>query len=330
MNKLITWIAISYLWAVILYLIGRQLVEGWHPIITLINCFIPFLFLPLLIIIPYAFWIRSKILLASMLPLVGCFIYLYGALFWPLVPTGAPEPSADDLALMTFNLGPGQSTPEYVAQAIAQTSADIVAVQELTVPLAEQLRADLGTTYPYMLLDPESETTGLLSRYPIHHVQWYKSRDDVRAYLRAEIEWQDTLLQVWVFHPRPPRPAWVENTIIPLGLDDRVPQQQTRELAENVGTFDDPTIVMGDFNMTDQAPAYSELSNLLYDAHRQVGWGFGFTFPHLLFINRYMPWPMLRLDYIFYSGDFRALSSSVSCQADSDHCSMFAVLERMP
>ena len=80
LNKLITWIAISYLWAVILYLIGRQLVEGWHPIITLINCFIPFLFLPLLIIIPWAFWIRSKILLANILPLVGCFIYLYGYL----------------------------------------------------------------------------------------------------------------------------------------------------------------------------------------------------------------------------------------------------------
>ena len=42
-----------------------------------------------------------------------------------------------------------------------------------------------------------------------------------------------------------------------------------------------PLIVIGDFNLTDQQSLYTSLTRHLRDAHREGGWGMGFTFTPL-------------------------------------------------
>ena len=75
-----------------------------------------------------------------------------------------------------------------------------------------------------------------------------------------------------------------------------------------------PTLMMGDFNFTDQSSDYKVLArSRLHDTFREVGWGFGATWPvHVGGINRFMP--VARLDYIWHSDEFQARSVRIgSC-----------------
>ena len=52
-----------------------------------------------------------------------------------------------------------------------------------------------------------------------------------------------------------------------------------RELLALAGGEEIPTIVAGDFNLSDTSQAYSWLGDVLHDSHRAAGWGLGLTFP---------------------------------------------------
>jgi endonuclease/exonuclease/phosphatase family metal-dependent hydrolase len=104
-------------------------------------------------------------------------------------------------------------------------------------------------------------------------------------------------------------------------------EAQARRLMADIATRSEAVIVAGDFNCTDQSGAYSILADTLSDAHQAAGWGFGHTFPAyggswhgIPIVPRQM-----RLDMIFYSDDFVALSSSVgSAHGESDHLPVLA------
>lgn len=80
-----------------------------------------------------------------------------------------------------------------------------------------------------------------------------------------------------------------------------------------------PVIVCGDFNDTPASYAYHRIKGLLTDGFRQAGSGFGYTFRELR--------RLFRIDYIFYSSDFRGISYDSPSLPYSDHnpvvCTVF-------
>jgi endonuclease/exonuclease/phosphatase (EEP) superfamily protein YafD len=94
-------------------------------------------------------------------------------------------------------------------------------------------------------------------------------------------------------------------------------------IGENPG----PLIAPVDFNATDRNTAYRMIVSELSDSWREVGWGFGHTFPgsngfgsRFHFMGVPLPRWLLRIDYVFHSEHWQAESAVVGpWDGVSDH-----------
>jgi endonuclease/exonuclease/phosphatase (EEP) superfamily protein YafD len=300
----------------------RTLLKEWPPFLALLNSFTPFLFVPLLLALPLALLARSRIGLVGLAIVSALFFSLYGPLFLPRFEPYATQ-SGDTLDVMTFNLGLYLSQPEQIVAVIASEKADIVGVQEMTPAAANQLRE----LYPYRVLEPGMETTGLLSQYPILRSEWFEPKRGGRAYLHAVVDWNGVELNVFVVHPLPPGLLWYKDTLLPIGLKEAGLQHEITDIVQRASVVEGPVLIMGDFNTSDQTRAYASVAQEYRDAYREAGWGFGFTFPYRLQVGDIRaPGPLVRVDYIFHSDDLFTERAKVGCGGGSDHCYLVARL----
>ena len=81
--------------------------------------------------------------------------------------------------------------------------------------------------------------------------------------------------------------------------------------------------------MTDMTEDYSRVARSYADTYREVGWGLGLTFPakDIHFFVFDVPIRIARLDYVFHSEQFRAISARVwPTSGGSDHRPLYAEL----
>ena len=196
--------------------------------------------------------------------------------------------------------------------------------------LAEMFRTELAALYPYQIIDSQDS---LLSRYPITLTdatlpgswgtppQVYRLDLDgrditlVNAHFYASFLNFDYPFMQWVFRER-----------------ERQAQFMT-QFATQVKT---PLVVTADFNATDQSRAYRIMTNRLGDAWRAAGWGLGHTFPgghspdlpRAVIAGHPIPMWVVRIDYIFYSEDWKAIAAKLGkWDGVSDHRPVIAELE---
>ena len=288
--------ALLYTAGVFALFVTRAFANSLPPFVALANSFAPFLFLPLLLTLPLGGLFRSKAVLASSLALLVLFIGCYGSLLLPKRrPTEAHH--ARLLTAMTVNVGPQLLDLNQVTTVIRKEFADIVAVQELPAFSVELLRKEL-TEYPYTVLAPGEQSTGLLSRYPILTSRWFHS-EHRRSHLYALVHWSGVPVHVFAVHPFPPGLSWHKDIPLPMGLYDEEPQRQIMQVAQQMANTDGARIMLGDFNTSDQTRAYAMVAKSFRDAYREAGKGFGFTFPLGIKMGRIpIPGPFVRLDYI--------------------------------
>jgi vancomycin resistance protein VanJ len=316
----------AYAAALLAFFALRSTLRPWPPPLALVSTFAPFLFLPLLLVVPLALWARSRWALIPTVAVLLLFAGRYGPLFVPRPGPGrcAANPG---LRVMTFNLGWNLARGEELVAIIEAEEPDILAVQEVTPAMAALFEQELAAAYPYTVLRPGVETTGLLSRYPILAEEWIEPSGGGRATLHVTVGWNGLPLEIFVVHPWAPGLDWVRDTLIPQGLHDTVPQRQITEVAALAAAADGLTVLLGDFNSTDDTQAYAETAALLVDSYRQGGWGFGFTFPKGLRVRGLpVPGPLVRIDYIFHSDRFCTQWARVDCGGGSDHCYVTAQL----
>jgi vancomycin resistance protein VanJ len=308
----------------------RSLGYGNHPTMVLLSAFQPFLFAPILITVPLALLSRSKTALAGGILASVFFAYYYGACFLPREHSPASG-ITESIQVMTFNVGLGKASPAQIVSAIQNERADIIAVEEITLPTAQTVQAMLSEQYTYAILAPGAETIGLFSRYPIRQSQWLQPAGSGRALLRARIDWDGHPLDVYAVHPLPAGITWFGNTLLPTGLSFADSQRTIMDIAERLTTLEETTVVAGDFNLGEQTAAYAMLRNHLADAYREAGPGFGFTFPvNLRVAGVPVPGPFVRIDYVFHSPDLVARQAATGCASGSDHCYLVAHLVRKP
>jgi vancomycin resistance protein VanJ len=323
-----------------------------YGLVSLLNEFTPFFFLPLpLWLLTAAITRTASGAVAAAVPWL-IFAWLYGELFLPRFagaggqPRGAAE-AGPAVRVMTFNLlATGRAAADRAAP-IRAADPDVLLVQELSASLAQALDAALSPVYPHrrLRLGPDGASgQGLWSRYPIAAEElWDGSRRGER-WQHAVLSVDGRRLHLVNLHLTSPALRWRTIPDVPVPVTTgEVTQARSLEVAwllprlRELARGPDPLIVGGDLNMTDQTPEYRRLLGAgLRDAHREAGWGFGHSFPALPTLRIAsrrvpVPVPLVRIDYVLHSP--RVHVSRVETWPDSggsDHRPVVANLVLLP
>lgn len=228
-------------------------------------------------------------------------------------------PDGDPLQVSAWNIEAGDDAANRVLTGIASSNAQLIGLAELQ-PEAAAALADSGVTarFEFQALSPHRNVlgVGLLSQYPILEQDASTDPPYVRAVV-APIAGDPIV--VYVVHPLPAR--FVHLGDVPVGIDTSVREAAIaliRQRVEEDIAAQRSVVVLGDINATEREPAYAELSAGLRDAHLDAGVGPGFTWrPSPL---AFLPFGLLRIDYVLATPDLAATSSTVDCSLPSDHC----------
>lgn len=298
--------------------------------LTLANLFAPHLFLPLLVLLPAALALRSRLLRGGALLVLLAFLGLFGGVLLPRGPQPAP---GAPLRVMTFNQLFSNERIDSVVATLRDSQADLIALQELSLPVAEAARRELAGRYPYQVLLPDrddgADGIGLLSRYPLV-VQPLRSDFPMQV---ARVRLPDQTVTVINVHPSTPQVLYrrvrrLLDLPVPTGYATERRQEQLAAILAQIDRAEGPLVVLGDFNTGDRETDYGAFAVRLQDAHRTTGDGFGFTFPNRHRVKRVpVPFPVVRIDYIWTGRGVTPVRTTVECGATgSDHCRVTADL----
>lgn len=328
---LITAVSVAYAVAVAVWQILRLTAGDRWWWLAAANVLSLYLFLPLGILLPLAWFSRGRVALVATAVPATIFLALYGGLALPRLGP-VPKDGPGTLKVMTLNVLYTNDDGAAIERLVRAASPDLICLQELNPRLAEDLVARLEGAYPYYALLPEQDVTGLgvFSRYPLREEgeipdpAW---RHGAQV-MTVEFEGQPILmLNIHALSPSWPRPS--RRWLSAFEGEFRAREAEIRLWLDRVRQHDGPVIVAGDLNSTDQNATYGWLAAQLEDAHRQAGWGLGHTAPASRAGLDGAPSPsrLFRLDYVWYSADWQALQASVGeWGGQSDHLPVVASL----
>jgi endonuclease/exonuclease/phosphatase (EEP) superfamily protein YafD len=216
--------------------------------------------------------------------------------------------------VLTYNLRARYGSFDDAIAIIHEADADIVVLQEVFDPAEAALREALADEYPHTAIHTtEIPTQGqaVLSRYPILEDE----------FIRSHLGHQRTLLeiggrQIAVYNVHPAHPGMVALDV----------SRRTEDIGRIIEMAQAdapamPVIFAGDFNMTPNTADYARITETFTDAHREAGFGLGYTFPGDA------PLPLARIDYVFHDADWRAVDARVwDRTGGSDHYPVYARL----
>ena len=318
-------LCVVYLVALTAYLPLRFLLRDSLWWLSMINAVALLLFVPLLIVLPLLTLLRSRFALwgAGLVVVFAVWLIPY---YLPRVAAAANDPT---LKVITFNMWRFNPDVPRVEEWLRQQQADVVFMQEITKEYAADEVQRLIEVYPYQAVQDWGGGNLILSRYPILEWKTYPSQDNGGFLLiRAVISYQDQEIALYSAHlSRPSKDTSIENVrYIPnfvktvLGYDDTARNAEIRTLLSILDTETGPYLVAGDFNMSDQCMIYWDIRAKLGDAFREAGIGVGASWPAGGANGRpaFVP-PVVRIDYIWHSSAFRAITAEVGPQLGSDH-----------
>jgi vancomycin resistance protein VanJ len=291
----------------------------------------PHLLLPLVLLVPLAArrgarFARIALVVAAV---VGVARFGPGVVSLP----ASPPPGATTVRFLSWNLETGLPPAADVVRLLAASDADIVALQELTPEHAAAIEADTATAsrFGYRALFPVAGAAGvgLLSRFPLDAVAHSMSPLVVQATVRLPGGEVVTIIDA---HPFPGRITTVTDFRVPVGFDpgDRdAGIRSIRSLIDAALARHERLAVVGDFNVSDREPAYNDLAKGLLDAQREVGQGTGSTWrPDRM---KFLPFGVLRIDYLFAGGGIVPTEISEDCTPrGTDHCVVRAAVAVPP
>lgn len=319
------------------YLLLRLLLQDAFWLLAWASNFAPFYFLPLVLALPIGILLRAKRLSSAnlILLLIGAvwFVpkYLPDNLF-----AGSPDYNTS-LKVVTFNIWGNNNRLDDLIAWLQESEADLVLLQEVPPAWAGATIPGLEAVFPYQVSQPYDLRPwgdAILSRHPILTHDRYALLNGHRANDRVEIDLNGTVVAVYnvhlflpqgdTWHFRPP----VNNSLVNMlaRYDDTRRNQQIDRLLEILESEDKPFIVGGDFNTSDNAVVYGQMTNHWTDSFREAGIGMGGTWPSApAGFPRFVP-AMLRIDYIWHSDALVTLSAEVGPDLGSDHYPVIAAL----
>ena len=292
--------------------------------LDLLNIFALYVFAPLVVLVPLAWLLGARRLRVAASLALAIFVALFGQQF---IPRAAAQASGTPLRVATLNLHyslePAQL--EAMLAAIRAETADVVALQELSIPAATAIKQGLLRDYPYQILEPSDISftgLGVISRYALERQRPAQKIPAQLIHVRVAGV-SVSLLNVSLTSPeikrrRLPVVGWVQ------GLGGYQIKKRTNDIAQLLPAIDQirgPLVIAGDFNLSDREADYAQFATRLHDAFRETTWGFGHTFPNNLRLGPVpIPFPLIRIDYVWSAGGVAPTSAHVACGSASDHC----------
>jgi endonuclease/exonuclease/phosphatase family metal-dependent hydrolase len=286
----------------------------------------PYLFLPLFLVLPWAFAQQMWLLRWSLLMCgaIFCIRFMPTLVSFPTLET----PDVASISVMTWNTLFRNDEIRDFQQVLADAPTSVIALQELSPKQAQTIVRDqhIVQRYPYQILRPDTGARGmaLLSMYPI--LEQGTSFDPNMIWARVRLDDSRTVV-IMNTHPPASRIRAIGNPPLVLGYDPSERDRQimgVRKLVAPLLAQNEPVLLVGDFNVTEREPAYDDLTAGLQDAQRAVGWGAG---------NSWRRWPswsfgLLRIDYLLSNKRVTPLRTSTDCTPrGSDHCIVTGVFE---
>ncbi len=113
-----------------------------------------------------------------------------------------------------------------------------------------------------------------------------------------------------------------------LSYDPEARNREIGNLLTLLKTEANPYIVAGDLNMSDQTAIYREVAAMMHDTFREVGIGYGASWPisEVAGTPGFVP-SLVRLDYIWHSSQVRAVDVQQGPKLGSDHLPLYGTLE---
>jgi len=228
--------------------------------------------------------------------------------------TNPPQP----IKVMTFNVYKHNTDLEGLISVIKEADPDILALQELTPTISDALLREFEERYPFHTLNSDLpiDGQGLLSKYEMRVVS---DLPDYR-FLLAIIQSPQGQLKLFNIHAPKVNPfrwrnSWEEQRDF---IDELLLQ------TINMST---PVILLGDFNTTSLSKSYAQITMDYRDSFTDTGVGFGFTYPAREKFGVKLPWPLVRIDYIFHNRQLISHETKVIEEnGGSDHRPIFSIL----
>lgn len=328
----------GYALALMLYVFLRIVIGDGFWLLAWFNNFSPYYFLPLVAVLPLALWLRAEVL--SILSLV--LLAIGAGWFLPrLIPNNLLTSYAhagQTLKVVTFNVWGANEQLNDVIEWLRETDADLILLQEIPPEWAGKGIPELEAIYPYQMAQPlkvRASGNAILSRYPIIHHERHDLHNGFKANDRFELDVNGLTVAVYNIHfymPQDDNPRFtppLDNPFLNMvaKYDDRRRNMQIDRLLTLLESEQYPVIVAGDFNMSDNAVIYGQITRRLNDSYREAGFGLGATWPiaEIAGFPRIIP-PLLRIDYIWHSDQFSALNAAVGSELGSDHLPLVTTL----
>ena len=239
-------------------------------------------------------------------------------------PRVQPQPAAS-VRVATYNINFGNTDLSLVADAILESQADIVALQEVSPRAEAFLRERLASEYPYMTFEGPPDVSlaarfGFVSKRRIVRSRYVEPEHGIFGAQIAELEIGGRTVQLANVHLHPLDPTLRRN---PADLIRAALAAEGTHRAEIERLYaslepDIPAIILGDFNSLSffKAPAFLRDKGLVdsfaavhaeADAHPTWQWPTRGGTIHA------------RIDYIFHDAALRTLESRVILDSSSDH-----------
>jgi vancomycin resistance protein VanJ len=326
--------AVNLLFVLTLLLALRHVGETNHGLALLL--FVPpsLWLLPGLLLLPIALiwsWRSLPLLAAATLIVLGPFMG------WQPDPGAPPADAyaAPSLTLMTWNRGQhgGQSPIDFKRR----QQPDLLLLQESA--LRERAFAKSSDYSDYAAYQSAGEHT-LLSKFPILESSLLPAGASSRTARAARfvIDWNGRHVAVYSVHLRTPRDTllsqWRSGLLYGLfgfpgtawgQLSTRYQVFWDGQLTDAAMILDAvrrdplPALLAGDFNSPHTGHIRHRLSRELGDAHAEAGAGFGFTFPGKTRNPFSAGGPWLRIDYIFFTQHWSAMTCTTEAELTSQH-----------
>ncbi len=303
--------------------VGLALRVFWfdaHWLLALLNDNALFWFAPL----PFAFLYalgQREYALAFALALPGLvFLKMYGARFLPRAP--AP-PARRPLRVTSFNMHYQNWNLDAFARALETAQPDVVGLQEVSAPNRAFIEARLAAQFPYRVYQPivKTHAVALLSRYPLDDVALLAPT--VARGLRATVHLPNARVSVIVAHLAPPNMLTHPlREFAPLARARFTARRAEAELLRDLGAAERaPAVLLGDCNLSDTSKTYRTIALTWRDSFLERGWGLGLS------LKIFLPFPLLRYDYIWHTAALRALDFHIGADGGSDHLPVSATLD---
>jgi vancomycin resistance protein VanJ len=311
-QRIFTGLAGAYALGSLLFLLLRVVrSESDLPLLGLFNSFAQWIWITALILLIFALLLRDVRLTIMLLPSALLLLVTYGGQFLPRSVRVLADAHA--LNLLTYNIEAPNMQHDRVIEVIRAANADVVALQEVSLQIAPLLQRAFADSYPYMALHPHPggyAGQGLLSRYPILEDRYWQTDPAWSlGHQRVRLLLPDGT-QIVLYNGHPPPPYLGQ----PDSFNDQLRNADLLQLLALIEQENEPHLLAGDLNMTDQNALYPRLTAHLRDSFREAGYGLGWSFASFL------PLPALRIDYVLHSDHWTAQSAHVLADSGgSDH-----------